>query len=82
MTYSQQFNTDHLACCNAPGQQPGGASLAVKRGDTVEPSPNSMSIEIEPRSLAATRRVALVLALLGLATCRTTNENAAAEGGP
>ncbi|MGO9850306.1 MAG: hypothetical protein ACLPTM_01630 [Steroidobacteraceae bacterium] len=31
-----------------------------------------MSIEIEPRSLAATRRVALVLALLGLAACGTT----------
>jgi hypothetical protein len=41
-----------------------------------------MSIEIEPRSLATTRRVALVLALLGLAACRTTNtnENARAEG--
>jgi hypothetical protein len=39
-----------------------------------------MSIEIKPRSLAATCRVALVLALLGLAACRTTSENAGAEG--
>jgi hypothetical protein len=39
-----------------------------------------MSIEIEPRSLAAACRVALVLALLGLAACRTTSENAGAEG--
>jgi hypothetical protein len=52
----------------------------MKRGDTVEQSHNSMSIEIEPRSLAATRRVALVLALLGLAACRTTSDNAGAVG--
>jgi hypothetical protein len=31
----------------------------MKRGDIVERSRNSMSVEIEPRSLAATRRVGL-----------------------
>jgi hypothetical protein len=51
----------------------------MKRGDTVERSRYPMSIEIESRSLAATCRVALVLALLGLAACRTTSENAGAE---
>jgi hypothetical protein len=39
-----------------------------------------MSIEIVSRSLAATARVALVLVLLGLAACRTTSENAGAQG--
>jgi hypothetical protein len=48
----------------------------MKRGDTVKGSRNSMSIEIEPRSRAATRRVGLVLALLGLAACRTTDLDA------
>jgi len=46
----------------------------MKRDDTVERPRNSMRIEIEPRSLATTRRVALVLAVLGLAACSTTSD--------
>jgi hypothetical protein len=76
MTDPGQFNGDHRACCN----EPGAASLAMKRGHLVERSRKSMSIEIKSSSLAATRRVALLLALLALAACRTTSENAGAEG--